>query len=139
VLSRRLVAAAQAAYYVPTGIWPFVHRRSFLAVTGPKAEMWLVETVALLVCVIGGVLGRAAWRDKVVDDHALLGAGAAVALGGIDMVYGTRGRIRRTYLLDAVAEAGLLAGWLVAGDGRAAGTDGPAGPRAAGTDEPAAP
>jgi len=30
--------------------------RSFEAITGPKADKWVVRTVAVLVTVIGGVL-----------------------------------------------------------------------------------
>jgi hypothetical protein len=104
-------ARRQAAYFLLTGPAAFVSRRAFEAVTGPKREWWLVETVGLLVAAIGAGLAAGAARDRVTPELALIGAGAAAALGGIDVVYVARGRIRPTYLADAAVEAALLAGW----------------------------
>jgi hypothetical protein len=112
-LARR-VAAAQAAYCVLTGVWPLVHRRSFEAITGPKREFWLVETVGLLVTSLGAGLGLAARTNRVTPELALAAAGAAASLATIDVVYVMRGRIAPTYLGDAVVEAALLAGWAAA-------------------------
>ena len=39
---------AQGGYYVATGVLPFVSRRAFEALTGPKREWWLVQTVGAL-------------------------------------------------------------------------------------------
>ena len=47
---------AQGAYYLGTGVAPFVSRRAFEAVTGPKKEWWLVETVGVLVTAVGAGL-----------------------------------------------------------------------------------
>src|SRR4051812_49532758 len=52
----RPVLVAQGAYYAATGLLPFASRRAFEAVTGPKREWWLVQTVRLLVTVVGGAL-----------------------------------------------------------------------------------
>jgi hypothetical protein len=108
--ARRFVIGSQAAYYVTTGVWPFVHLRSFLYVTGPKWEVWLVKTVGALVTVIGSVLGWAAARDRLTPELEALSAGTAGALGAIDVWYVARGRIAPTYLDDAAAEAGIIAG-----------------------------
>ena len=54
---RRGLAGLQAAYYVGTGLWSLVHRRSFERVTGPKREYWLVRTVGALAVAIGAALG----------------------------------------------------------------------------------
>jgi len=93
------------------GAWPLVHLRSFEAVFGPKADRWLVDTVAgLLVSV-----GYAQWQAGTEQDwrHARrLGVGTATTLLVVDLVNVTRGRIRATYLVDAAAEAVILAGWL---------------------------
>jgi hypothetical protein len=115
------LALAQAAYYIPTGLWPIVHPQSFQRVTGPKTDVWLVKTVGALVSVIGGVLGVAGWRRRVTPEVALLGAGSALALAAIDTVYVARGRIAPIYLADAVGELGLAAAWA----GACAMSDGP--------------
>ena len=51
---RRNVLAVQGAYYLVTGVAPFVSRRWFERVTGPKTEWWLVQTAGALVGVAGG-------------------------------------------------------------------------------------
>jgi hypothetical protein len=91
---------------------PFVSRRSFEAVTGPKREWWLVLTVSSQLAVVGIVLAVAAQRGSVGAEMKLLGAGSAGALAAIDVVYVARGRISPAYLVDAVLEFGLIGGWL---------------------------
>ena len=111
-MTRRQVAAAQAAVYVPTGIWPFASRRAFEAVTGPKTEWWLVQTVGLLVTAVGAGLAEAARRDAVTRELGLVAAGCAASLAAIDVAYVATGRLRWTYMLDAAAEVALVAGWV---------------------------
>lgn len=41
-------AKAQGLYDLGTGLWPLLHRRSFLAVTGSKTDWGLVQTVGWL-------------------------------------------------------------------------------------------
>ncbi len=112
--SRRTVALAQAAYYVPGALWPLLDRRSFEAVTGTKKEWWLVENVALLAVAAGVALGLAGARRRVSAETAVTGVGTAAAFAAIDVVYLRRGRLRWTYGLDAVAEIAMLAGWALA-------------------------
>ena len=105
------VALAQGMYFTATGVWPLVHMPSFLAVTGPKRDRWLVRTVGALVGVVGGVLTSAARRDRVTPELTALGAGSALALALVDVVYTSRRTIPPIYRLDAAAEATLLAAW----------------------------
>lgn len=95
-----------------TGIWPVLHRRSFEAVTGPKYDFWLVRTVGLLLATTGVVMTMAGTRRRVTPEVRVMAAGVAGSLAAIDVIYGSSGRIRRVYLLDAVIQAGLAAGWL---------------------------
>jgi hypothetical protein len=105
----RPVLAAQGAYYVATGVLPFVSRRAFEAVTGPKREWWLVQTVGALVTVVGGALIAGVARDRVTPELAAVAAGCAGSLAAIDVVYVARGRIAPTYLGDAAIQMALLA------------------------------
>ena len=109
-----IVALAQGIFYAATGLWALVDLDSFEAVTGPKTDDWLVKTVGILVVVIGGVLIMAARRRRVTAEVAVLGAGSALALAGIDLVYALSGVIAPIYLLDAAAELGLVVLWGVA-------------------------
>ena len=108
-MDERAALLAQAAYYVATGIWPIVSPKTFQAVTGPKADMWLVKTFGLLVGAVGLAIARGAEGDHVSPETRILAGGSALALGGADAWYSLRGRIPKTYLLDAAAQALLLA------------------------------
>lgn len=110
----RWVCFVQGTYYLLTGVWPLISLRSFEVVTGPKRDGWLVKTVGALVTVVGGALLMAARRaatDAPRAELVTLAMGSAAALGTVDVVYASSGRIASIYLLDAVAEAVLLAGW----------------------------
>jgi hypothetical protein len=52
----RKALLAQGAYYVATGVAPFLSRRAIEAVTGPKREWGLVETAdaAVQISLIAG-------------------------------------------------------------------------------------
>jgi hypothetical protein len=117
----RRVLLAQGGYYVATGVAPFVSRRAFEALTGPKAEWWLVQTVGCLVTTIGGGLLAGALRRRTSPELLGVAIGSAATLAGIDVVYVAKGRIAPTYLIDAAAELGILAALAVArqraGDG----------------------
>jgi hypothetical protein len=108
------LAVAQGAFYVATGVWPILHMRSFEAVTGEKTDDWLVKTVGALVAVAGATMMAAGLRRRVTPEIALLAAGSAAALATVDVVYTQKGVIRPVYLLDAVAEAGLIGAWTAA-------------------------
>lgn len=108
------IAWVQGGFYVATGVWALVDLDSFMAVTGPKADHWLVKTVGALVTVIGGVLLAAARSRRVTPEIILLGIGSALSLATIDVVYVSAGRISSIYLLDAVAELGLAGAWVLA-------------------------
>jgi hypothetical protein len=101
-----------ARYYLVTGIWPLLNRRSFEAVTGPKHDFWLARAVGILVTAIGFGLERASRVGRVapeVRETALLGA---TGLVGLELVEVARGRVRPVYLLDAAFQAAIVALWL---------------------------
>lgn len=101
--------AAQGAYYTATGVLPFVSRRAFEAMTGPKREWWLVQTVGALVTVAGAAMLAASAREHPPAEVVGVAAGSALSLAAIDVVYAARGRIAPSYYVDAAIEAALLA------------------------------
>jgi hypothetical protein len=117
--SERTVAVAQGGYYVATGLWPLLDRRSFEHVTGPKTEFWLVKTVGVLVLAVGVGLAQAARRGgPMPPELRLVAIGSAAGLAAIDAAFALRGRISRVYLADAAVEIGLLVVWAEAARGR---------------------
>ena len=109
------VSKIQGAYWFITGVWPFVHLRSFMWVTGPKEDIWLLYTVSVLIIAIGGVLLAAGVRSAVTLEIKWLGIAGAAGLAGIDVYYALSDVIWDVYLLDAVGEVILIGLWFWAG------------------------
>jgi hypothetical protein len=109
-----ILARAHGVFNIISGLWPLVHMRSFEKIFGPKADKWLVQTVAGLLLVIGWTQ----FSDADADGRRArrLGVGTSATLLTIDLVYVSDGTLRWTYLLDAVAEAGWLVAWTTADD-----------------------
>ncbi len=106
-------ALIQGVYYFPTGVWPLLDIQSFMRVTGPKTDIWLVNTVGLLLAVIGAVLLIAGFRRKRSFEFFLLGAGSAAVLAVIEAYYVSKMVIVPIYLLDAAIETFLVLCWLI--------------------------
>lgn len=102
---------AQTIYYTITAVWPLVHMESFMAVSGPKTDVWLVRTVAILLlaisfCFITQLIVKGNEWPVVI-----LAVSCCVGLIFIDCYYSLNGTISKIYLADAVAEFLLLLLW----------------------------
>jgi hypothetical protein len=111
----RLLVGLQGAYFLFTGLWPLIHLESFLAVTGPKGDLWLVETVGILVSAIGAGLLLASVRSDPSLEVGLIAMASAAGLATIDAIYVARGRISPIYLLDFGIEVILIGAWIALG------------------------
>ena len=107
----RMMAVGQGIALVGLGTWPIVSMSTFERVTGPKHDDWLVRTVGGLCIAIG--TGLVAGRDRPTVVRPLGIASAATFLAADVIGYRT-GRLRAVYLMDAVAEGALIAGWVAA-------------------------
>lgn len=103
----------QGVYYFLTGVWPLVSIDTFQMVTGPKMDLWLVQTVGALIGVIGAVMLAGVLRRHAAAEMILLSMASALALMAVDVVFVMRQAIDQIYLLDAAAEAVLVVAWLV--------------------------
>lgn len=90
----------QGIYYTITGIWPLLHIRSFVAVTGDKTDIWLVKMVGLLAASIGIYLIYSIKQQPA----KLLSILSAFSFGVIDVYYVYQNVISPIYLSDAVVE-----------------------------------
>lgn len=106
------IAKVQGSFNVVNGLWPLVHMRSFEAVSGPKADKWLVRTVSGLLIAIGLEQLRAASNPGGDAVAKRLGIGTAATLAAIDLVYVAKGRISKVYLVDAAVELAIIRTWL---------------------------
>lgn len=90
----------QGIYFIITGIWPLLHIRSFLAVTGDKTDLWLVKMVGLLAASIGIYLIYSLRQQPA----RFLGILSAFSFMTIDVYYVYQNVISPIYLSDAVVE-----------------------------------
>ena len=106
-----LVALVQGIYFLVTGVWPLLSMKTFLLVTGPKTDLWLVKTVGMILAVIGAVLVLAQVNAEVTTSIIVLGVGSAISLVIIEFIYVVKRVISPVYLGDAVVELILIAWW----------------------------
>lgn len=107
-----LLALIQGLFYFATGVWPILHMRSFLAVTGPKTDLWLVKTVGAMIAVVGAVMFWAGLEGAVTPQIVGLAVASAASLTIVDVNYVSKGTIDKIYLLDAAVETVLIVAWL---------------------------
>lgn len=98
----------QSLYYIASGALALVAMPLFLAITGPKTDLWLVRMVGLLAVTIGVSLGAAARQKRISADSIVLAIGAAASFTGIDVTYVVLHRISSVYLADAAVEIMLV-------------------------------
>jgi hypothetical protein len=110
-LFRNLVII-QSGYTFVTAVWPLVHIESFIYVTGPKQDVWLVKTVGALLIPIAVTLASFLYFDTNRAPAILLGALTALAFISIDVYYSLKNVISDIYLYDAVLELMFLIGWV---------------------------
>ena len=108
-------AYAHAIYIFITAVWPLVHIESFVAITGPKTDIWLVKTVGSLLIPISLTM---VIHLKTMGDTGpliVLGGTTAIAFICIDVYYALNNTISDIYLADAVIELFFLIGWIFHG------------------------
>jgi hypothetical protein len=104
-LKRHIIYLAQAVYYFITGLWPVVDIISFMRVTGPKTDIWLVKMVGLLTIAISITL---LMGNKQGITIKVLALSAALSYLAIDLYYYFNGTLRVVYLGDAVLESIII-------------------------------
>jgi hypothetical protein len=103
-----LVITGQGLYYALTGIWPILHMGSFIWVTGPKTDLWLVRMVGLLAFATGICLLHGRASQKYPSLLRIVAVANALAFAAIDIIYSLAGVISPVYLADAVLQLLLI-------------------------------
>jgi len=108
----RPILLLQGVYYLITGIWPLVSLSTFEAVTGPKTDDWLVQTVGVLAAVIGATLIVESRARPLHPQSVILSALGAIGFAAVDTIFVVQGTISPIYLVDAVIQVIVLTGLL---------------------------
>jgi hypothetical protein len=103
----------QTVYYLITALWPLIDIKSFMVVTGPKTDTWLVKTVAVVLLAITCCFITQLITKANPLPTAILAIACCVGLTYIDCYYALNGTISKIYLLDAVLEIIFLVLWLI--------------------------
>ena len=107
-------AFTQGFFCLVLGLWPVVSFQSFQAVTGEKADHWLISVVGMLLAAIGSTMLIAAIRRDIAFEVFSLGIVTALSLACTDVIFVIERSIPAVYLLDAVAESLFVTLWVFA-------------------------
>ena len=107
-----ILGAVQGIYFLATAIWPFIDIRSFMWITGPKYDVWLVHTVAILIMAVAFSILYAVRKGVVSKETIVLAISSASALGFIETFYALNHIISKVYLIDAAIEAVFIILWI---------------------------
>jgi hypothetical protein len=107
------ILLVQGLYFAITGIWPLLSIESFMFITGPKTDIWLVKTLGAIFFCEGACFLAAAVLREISVPVALLALMNALALIFVDVYYYSKGIIAITYLGDAFAELVFAVAWII--------------------------
>ena len=108
----RILLIIQATYIFITAVWPIIDIESFMVVTGPKADIWLVKTVGALLIPISLCMGIHLFIHTDRRPVLVLGMTCAIAFIVIDFYYALNDVISDIYMADGVLQIFFLLGWL---------------------------
>jgi hypothetical protein len=103
----------QITYYYLTALWPLIHIRSFILVSGPKDDLWLVKTVSVLLLAVCNTLLAVLLLNNCNIYAGVLAMNVCCGFIIIEIHYVRKGTISPVYLLDAVVQLALLISWII--------------------------
>lgn len=106
------LALVQGVYFFVTGLWPIVDIHSFMLITGPKTDIWLVKMVGALTIVVSLLLLLTAKKKRVTIESLVIIFGSSIAYFIIDVVYFLERKISYVYLGDAGLQVIFIILWI---------------------------
>lgn len=103
----------QGSYTLITALWAIVDIDSFMKVTGPKTDIWLIKTVSVVLAAIGiTLLAHASAKETNKLPAAILGMTTALGLAIIDFYYSGNDVISMVYAIDGAVEVLFFVVWI---------------------------
>lgn len=102
----------QGTYTLLTALWALIDINSFMEVTGPKSDTWLVKTVAVLLIPIGICFLAGLYLKSESLIVILVGITSSAGLAFIDFYYTTKGTIKWIYLVDGYLQILFSLVWI---------------------------
>lgn len=103
---------SQGIYTLLTAIWPIVHVKSFMDVSGYKTDVWLVKTVGVLLAAIALCLLLSTTVKENNFPVSVLGLFTAAGMAYVDFFYALTDTIPDIYMADGIAEILFAVLWL---------------------------
>jgi hypothetical protein len=108
----KILLIFQGTYTLITALWALIDIHSFMAVTGPKTDLWLVKTVAVLLIPISVSLILPAFFTSTIWQPLLVGLLSAIGLAIIDFYYSVNNTIDEIYMLDGILQCVFVIAWI---------------------------
>jgi len=102
---------SQGVYTFITAVWPIVHVKSFMDVSGYKTDVWLVKTVGVLLTAISVAL-LVSIPNKSNFPIAVLALFTAAGMAYVDFFYALNNTIPNIYMADGTIEILFAFVWL---------------------------
>src|SRR5215213_10782382 len=102
----------QGLYILLTALWGLVDIDSFMMVTGPKTDIWLVKTVSVLLLPIAICFFSALFLKMPFLPMLLIAMVTSAGLAFIDFYYTANKTIKWVYAVDGIAEFIFLMVWI---------------------------
>lgn len=102
----------QGVYTLLTALWGLADIRSFMRVTGPKTDIWLVKTVSVLLLPITFCFFAALFLNMPFLPVSIVGIMTTAGLAAIDFYYTANRTIKWVYALDGILEILFLLTWI---------------------------
>jgi len=100
----RFIPFIHSLYLLAAGLWPVLHLRSFIIVTGDKTDVWLVHSVGLLSVALGITFLFAFIKRQITEAMFVLAISTALGFAVIDFYYAFTGVISPVYVFDGVIQ-----------------------------------
>jgi hypothetical protein len=103
----------QGIFILVTSLWALLHIESFMWVTGPKTDIWLVKTVAVMgICVSVTLLISCSYKEAA-KSVVWLALSVPLGFAALDTYYYLKKTIIWVYLIDASLQVIFLIAYLV--------------------------
>lgn len=109
----RYLVAIQSCYLLLTALWPLIDIDSFMLITGPKQDVWLVKTVAVLLIPVALCLSTYLLTGGSYVYPMVLGSMIPIAFMSIDFYYAGKNVISDVYLIDGIIQVIFFGAWMM--------------------------
>jgi energy-converting hydrogenase Eha subunit E len=108
----KTILIIQGIYTSITALWAIVDIGSFMKVTGPKNDIWLVKTLSVILLAIGLTFISHSFQHKISLPAITLALSTSLSLAIIDFHYVSEGVISRVYSADGIIQVIFFVFWI---------------------------